>query len=299
MIRGRVLGFLLIAATLLVSPPSSRAQGPPIHTDTPIMLGLEGRGVRSFLKTVRKTRLLSEGSEIEDPINRRATATLVPIIVPYNLATRFQVGVIAPFVRKELGTVSSNATRSGLGDVTLYGKFLVLQRDGRKETFRVAVKGRVKLPTGSEETTLPLGTGSTDLGTNLVAGWVKQRWGLFAEALYTHTTGHNGRKPGELFGFNLAVGYRAIPKVYRTYPAKQLNLYLELNGSTEGRREFEGTVVADSGGSIVYLSPGIQYVGGRRWLVEASWQIPMVDHPNGTQLGTDWTFSLGGRVLIF
>ena len=29
------------------------AIGPPINTDTPITLGLEGRGVRSFVKVVR------------------------------------------------------------------------------------------------------------------------------------------------------------------------------------------------------------------------------------------------------
>ncbi|RMF60289.1 MAG: transporter, partial [Calditrichaeota bacterium] len=49
----------------------------------------------------------------------------------------------------------------------------------------------------------------------------------------------------------------------------------------------------------IFLSPGLQYVGGRRWLIEASVQFPIVNEPNGTQLGTDWTVSLGTRVLLF
>ena len=95
------------------------------------------------------------------------------------------------------------------------------------------------------------------------------------------------------------MGFRLIPGVYTRYPQPILSLYLELNGSVVGHTTVDGVENPNSGGSLLFLSPGIQYVGGRRWLVEASVQVPVIDEPNGTQLGTDWTASLGTRVLIF
>ncbi len=37
------------------------AQGPPINTDTPIMLGVQGRGVRTFVKIIRRDTLFGLG----------------------------------------------------------------------------------------------------------------------------------------------------------------------------------------------------------------------------------------------
>ena len=101
------------------------------------------------------------------------------------------------------------------------------------------------------------------------------------------------------FAYNAAVGYRVRPGVYRRYPQPLLNLYLELNGSIVGHSETNGIRDPDSGGSILFVAPGIQYVGGRRWLVEGSLQFPVINQPNGTQLATSWTASVGTRVLIF
>ena len=42
----------------------------------------------------------------------------------------------------------------------------------------------------------------------------------------------------------------------------------------------------NTGGTVIFLSPGTQFVGGRCWLVEVSFQFP---RPNGLQLGTTWT----------
>ena len=74
--------LLLIAA---VSFKNVQAQGPPIYTGTPILLGLEGGGVRTFGRYISK---------------ENATAYVQPFAIPYNIATKFQVGVIVPFVSK-------------------------------------------------------------------------------------------------------------------------------------------------------------------------------------------------------
>lgn len=291
--------FLLILLVGL-SPVEVGAQGPPINTDTPIMLGLQGRGARTFGKVVRKSTLLQDGKEISDPVDRSVTVWVAPIAVPYNLISdKFQVGVIVPFMNVNFDSRNQQASSSGLGDMRFFAKYLLYQLDRKNETLRVATKAGIKLPTGDEQETPSLGTGSTDYFFTTVAAWIKDRIGIYLEGIYNLNTSEGPVDFGNSVGYNLAFGYRLLPAVYETYPSPQLNGFLEINGTTANKNTMNGQKVNDSGGTTIFLSPGLQYVGGRRWLIEASLQIPIVDEPNGTQLGTEWTVSLGGRVLLF
>lgn len=296
----RCLLFLSTVFLLFIMTPDfSRAQGPPIFTDTPIMLGLEGRGVRTFLQVVRRDGLLQDGEQIPDSLDQSVTTYLYPLIVPVNLRTTTQLGAVVPFLTREVESTAGSMTESGLGDVTIFLKQLLVQVDRKAETFRLAAKASAKLPTGDEDADVPLGSGSFDYGLSAVGGWIKQRWGLYGEAIYFVNTSKGDTDFGNRFGYNAAVGLRLIPTVYEHYPSPQLNLYLELNGNVVQKTEVDDQANPNSGGSRLFVSPGIQYVGGRRWLLEASVQLPIVDEPNGTQLATDWTARIGTRVLIF
>ena len=251
----RLVGSLALMALSLL-PVNGRAQGPPINTDTPIMLGIEGRGVRTFIKAVRMDQLLQDGEEIPDPMDRSVTVFLYPLVVPFNLTPTTQIGVIAPFLTKDLKSNTGGNSQSGFGDATLFLKQLVLQVDRKAETFRVAVKGSAKLPTGDDDSTPPLGSGSVDYGISAVAGWIKSRWGLYGETIYVVNTSSDGADFGNRFAYNAAVGYRLLPSRYTRYPQPQLSLYLELNGSVVSHTEVDGVENPNSGGSILFLSPG-------------------------------------------
>ena len=282
------LSLTFVSIMLLASPASG--QGPPINTDTPILLGLGGAGVRSFAKVTRKSK----------PDND-LTVFVSPVVLPYNVTTEFLVGALFPYFTKDLDNNGTSLTSSGFGDMKLFAKYLLLQIDRPQETLRLLAKGTVKLPTGDEKLGPPLalGTGTTDYAFSAVVGWIKPRVGFYAEGIYSLNTSRGGTEYGDSFGHNLAVGYRLYPTTYKTYPSPQLSAYLELNGVTTGRNEEDGRSVDDSGGTTILLSPGLQYVGGRRWLVESSFQYPIVEKPNGTQLETDFSLSLGVRVLLF
>ena len=288
-----------VVAAVFVAIPAA-AQGPPINTDTPIMLGLQGRGTRTFVKVVRRARLLDHGHEVDDPMGRSTTATVLPFAVPYNFfSDKFQVGLVAPFVNVDLSTIEGEQSNGGIGDIQLFAKYLLYQRDRRNETFRIASKAGVKLPTGDDEGLPALGTGSTDYFVTTVAAWIRGRIGIYGEGIYRINTSNENVDFGDAVSYNVAFGYRLVPAVYETYPSPQLSVYLELNGTTTSTSARGGDTVASSGGTLVFLSPGIQYVGGRRWLIEGSFQYPIVNNPNGTQLATSWTSSFGLRVLLF
>ncbi len=292
-----ILSIILIFAALWAD---SFAQGPPINTDTPIMLGLQGRGIRTFGKISRKATLLKDGEEITDPLDRQVTVWVTPVAVPYNLfKDKFQLGVIVPFMNIDINSNSGDISSSGVGDLRLFAKYLVYQYDRKNKTIRVASKIGVKLPTGDEKDLPALGTGSTDYFFTTVVGWIQGRLGVYLEGIYNINTSKGPVDFGNSVSYNLAFGYRLIPKVYEIYPSPQLNGFLEINGTTTNKNTIGDQRVEDSGGTTIFLTPGIQYVGGRRWLIEASLQYPIVNEPNGTQLGTDWTVSLGTRILLF
>ena len=294
------VGIALVFAASALGAREADAQGPPIHTDTPVMLGLGGRGVRTFAKVVRRGRLFDNGEEIDNPDDREVTIVQLPIVVPYNLfSERLQMGVVVPFAKADSRTTMTTSSSSGLADIRVFGKYLLYQRDRLNETFRVATKAGVEFPSGDGGKTPPLGTDSTDYFVTVVAGWVRRRTGIYGEGIYNVRTSNDTVNLGNSAAYNLAIGFRLTPAVYETYPARQLNLFVELNGTTASRHATSGTPFQDTGGTVVLLSPGVQYVGGRNWLVEGSVQLPIVNQPNGRQLMTSWTSLFGIRVLLF
>ncbi|MFQ5584329.1 MAG: transporter [Calditrichia bacterium] len=291
--------LFLVTITLFIGQ-NCFAQGPPINTDTPIMLGLEGRGIRTFARVTRKAALLQDGKEIKDDKNREVTVGVLPVILPYNLfSDRFQAGIIAPFVSIRTRTTAEDISSSGLGDIRLFGKLLLYQRDRKLETFRVATKVGIKLPTGNKDKSPALGNGSTDYFFTIVAGWIKNRIGIYLEGIYNLNTSKDQVDFGNSFSYNLAFGYRLLPAIYDVYPSPQLNGFLEINGSATAKSNIDNVTNENSGGTTIYLSPGLQYIGGRRWLIETSFQYPVINQPFGIQLAADWSFSLGTRILIF
>jgi len=103
---------------------------------------------------------------------------------------------------------------------------------------------------------------------------------------------------GNQFNYDLALGYRLYPAQYETYREKVVNLYLEVNGRVDGKNEVEGKTDQNSGGHTIFLSPGLQWVLLQNLLVEASVQLPIFEAFNGTQLGNQFTFSVGVRYLL-
>ena len=89
------------------------AQGPPINTDTPILLGLEGGGFRTFGKIV-STDL--------------GKTYVHPFAIPYNVTTNFQIGVIQPFVTR---FPNNGENQSSFGNLSLFAKQMLVQIDAK------------------------------------------------------------------------------------------------------------------------------------------------------------------------
>lgn len=312
--RCRLLPLLATFLTVLVAGGTLRAQGPPINTDTAFVTGLQGAALRSFFFSVRRSGLLQHGRSVFDPLDRKVSVVGLPIVVPYEvLKNRLVVIGGIPILHKELRITPADGIRrelsdTGFGDLFIVGKYQLLQKDNPGKTTRITALGRVKFPTGDDNETdaegdllpapLQLGTGSVDYSAGVIFTHIVRRIGFNADVVYNFNTEANNFTFGDTLRYDVALGYRIIPKVYDVYPAKQLNAYLELNGQFAQRNVAGGITLRDSGGSVVLLSSGIQFIPLGTFLVEASLQIPVVQDLNGTQIKFRPGFNIGFRWLI-
>ena len=124
-----------------------------------------------------------------------------------------------------------------------------------------------------------MGAWQTTIG--LVSGYVTLKYGIYAEVGYNISS---NALPDNLL-YNLAFGYPLLPQ---NYPPKQINLFLELNGN----------LITDNGNNSLFISPGVQYITGKRLLLETGIQLPLVEDVPDTQK-TKFMYTLGVRILLF
>ena len=146
---------------------------------------------------------------------------------------------------------------------------------------------------------LQLGTGSVDTSAGFILTHSVGALGLSGDVIYDINTDSDGFAFGDVLHYDVALGYRILPRIYRTYPAKQINLYVEANGTWSRRDTLQGNPLADSGGPLLLLSPGVQFIPLANFLVEATYQVPVWQGLNGAQLGFDPTLKVGLRWLMY
>lgn len=153
-------------------------------------------------------------------------------------------------------------------------------------------------------------------------------WSFDANALYVLATeGAQDTNLGDRFQYNAALSYRlpgglwgpsgpmragALPepmyhsgpkghthkRTHEEAPAARghaLDLVLELNGEWHARQEIAGVRDANSGGNVVFLSPGLR-LSYERWSGFVSIGVPIVNDLNGLQAEPDWRVLTGVAV---
>ncbi len=304
--------LMLFIALFLIDIESGRAQVLPFNTQTAMATGFDERAVRSFFRVVNKSGLRTGTEAVEDPLDRNVTVLASPIAIPFAVTRHLIPILIVPSMHKQLMTtengVEKEISNTGISDITLNLKYSFWQRDARNKTTRLAAFAGVKFPTGSTDETddsgvplpasLQLGTGSWDFPLGLSFTRSTGRFGINADVFYRIKTEHEAISFGNQFNYDLAFGYRLYPAQYETFREKVINLYLEVNGTVNGKNEVDGETAENSGGHTIFLSPGLQWVPLQNLLVEASVQLPVFEDFNGTQLGNNFTFSAGVRYLL-
>ena len=112
-----------------------------------------------------------------------------------------------------------------------------------------------------------------------------------ASTVYTITSeGAQDTDLGDIFSYNFALSYRLFGEKGLSYeaPTFAFDTILEFNGEWRDKEETRNTEDDNSGGNIVYISPGLRFTAGSNVSVGASFGIPIVQDTNGDQVEPDY-----------
>jgi hypothetical protein len=199
----------------------------------------------------------------------------------------------------------------GLGDVTLFGQYRVLEHSAGHH---LSLLAGLKTPTGRTnlrsrqglrlETDLQPGSGSWDGLLGLAYTRLLGRVSLDGSVLYTIASeGAQRTNLGDVFAFDAAVTYRVQGEPRHAHqhghdhqrdhdhdhpaasgPDLAWDVMLELNGEWRDQEHIDGALNGNSGGTVLYLSPGLRLTVARRVSFGLSVGVPLVTDLQGDQV---------------
>ncbi|MGR9012568.1 MAG: transporter [Gammaproteobacteria bacterium] len=220
------------------------------------------------------------------------------IKVPYVLRS----GVRSPNLDEGSNAIDKLGAPHGFGDVSFFTQYRFFHSADNLN--HAAVTVGLKAPTGETaltnnqgtlfETHHQPGSGSWNPSAGVSFTRLMGSFSFDTNVLYTVATkGAQGTDMGDNFGYNLALSYAFGAPARNAFFAASNNApwtaVLELNGERQDRQKFStGLYDRNSGGNIVFISPGIRYSGGKHWNTALSIGTPIVKDLNGYQTTPDY-----------
>ncbi len=231
-------------------------------------------------------------------LNRNLIAT-----IDYTQDSDNGISIQLPFVKRDHEHIHNHHGAKldeswhfdGIGDMRVVGR----HRFAGEQAVAHGILFGVKLPTGSTDKTdtsnavaersLQPGSGTTDLILGAFAGMLEllgeTPTRLFAQAqVQAPVNQSDGYRPGNKYSADIGIVYPADAPV---------SGMLQLNLSVKDRDRGPEGEPADSGGSFVWLSPGVSYAVSRETQIYGFLQLPLYQHVNGVQLTANWTLAAG------
>ena len=252
-----------------------------------------GRG-----EIVLRQQLLSSQSSSESGIDVRRRETNLVSTIAYGVTPKLTVFGNLALTDRSLNSPLSRQADSGLADTRVLARYTIFRNDNLGTTFRIAPFTGIELATGSNQETdnlgslpasIQTGSGSNDYFIGTVLTYNKINWGIDAQIQYQQ----NGSDSGFRFGDTIQVDL-SFRKLLAPRSKYFLNGLIEFNFVDTKRNSSNGLKNNDSGGTNLFLSPGIQYVT-QKWIIESALQIPILDSQNGNALVPDYSARIGFR----
>jgi hypothetical protein len=150
--------------------------------------------------------------------------------------------------------------------------------------------GGLRLPQSMQ-----LGSGSLDAILGFAFTRVAGRWLFNSDLIGKFNSEANGFRFGNSYRFDMGAQFRLIPVKYVSFTQTTVNLVLEVNTIYSEKNSAAGVSVYDSGGTKVFLAPGIQVLVNESLLFESAVQIPLLLELPGSQFEENYRFILGLR----
>lgn len=293
LVRGCVVLALYAVMGTVGSAPITFNTALPVHEDGWVL---------------REQLVFNENSSDPSPANRDMRVPGAVSVLGYGATRDFVLFGILPYSDKRLdmdtGGQRIKRNDRGFGDLTLIGRYTAYQGDAPRRTFRLAPFLGVKAPTGSNNARdasgrLPppvqLGSGSWDLLGGVVATYQTLDFQVDGQLSYKANREANGFRFGDVTELDASLQYRLWPQITGSGVPAFLYGVLEVNLIHAEKNRIGGVADPNSGGTTLFVSPGLQYVT-KKWILEAGVQFPVVQNLNGTALKNDYILNAGFRI---
>lgn len=253
---------------------------------------------------VKYTRRSGDPSAADTTIN----SLLIPTSASYGLTDRWSIQAYYPIVYNDIGRnvdgVKIHQHAAGPGDLKLYGRYLFWKDNTRGQVKRAGLISGMEFPTGATGQNdhgkilrdYQPGKGSWNPSAGANVTWETFRHELDGKIMYTWNTEGHGYEFGDELTHDLNYQMRIWP--WKLPEGGGLPSYLlagvEANGIWERKHRSSGRRIHDTGGYTLFLSPSLQVIG-RRFIWEASIQLPVIQELNGEQPKTRFVLNGGIR----
>ena len=195
-----------------------------------------------------------------------------------------------------VGSDESYADRnSGLSDIRILGRYKFFSN----EEFSCAFSAGLKLPTGSTSAKniegeqlnphLQLGTGSVDPIFGLLAYYTTDQYSItLGGLLIMPSEGAEQYQFGSNLNIDATLRYSILDLGSSTFFA-----CLALMGETHSAEKQHSIEVSNTGGTTLFLSPGVRCLVNSSLAIEAGFDYPFYHDLRGSQLGESYRFSGG------
>jgi hypothetical protein len=228
----------------------------------------------------------------------------------YTPTSTLQLEAQLPFTHTSFKDGLQSGSRQGFGNLVLWGKYRfyrTLETWGDKQA---AVRLGVELPTGKKDAPevaeLNAPAFVRQQLTPIHNGWAAHLDTSYSQARHRLIYGANvegtlraerdGYRLGHEIRLNTDLEYVLLPLRYRS-PTKELFVIFESTYFHRGEARVGGAKVIGSKSDEMYLAPGLQYVASQRFILEASYQLPVMRNTGALVLRTDSNFLFGVRYL--
>jgi hypothetical protein len=297
----------------------------PIITQTGITLpqGMIATGlITQFTQfnNVSASRLLAVSNAAVDDahgdVHSTKTLTIPSVFAAIGVTDDLTLGVRLPYVRRdgllsaEEGEVANLGNPDGFGGVSVFGQYRFFHSEDNLNHLSLVVA--LKTASGAthvrangellEAHNQPSG-GSWNPAVGFSFTRAMGKLSFDSSVLYTvATTGTQKTDLGDIFDYNFALSYAlsgvARDALFASSNKSNSTAVLELNGSWQDRLKSGGMTNPNSGGSIVYISPGIRYSGGSNWNTALSIGTPIVKETNGFQTDPDYRITFRFVIVL-
>ena len=231
--------------------------------------------------------------------------------VSYTPSPRVQLEVEVPVARTSFDDGVRSDSGTGLGNVTLWTKYRFFRKVKTYGDRQASARFGLELPTGKKD-----GPPSTQVNapafvrqqlTPISGGWSPHFDLSFSQAGGRIIFGGNaeailrserdGFRMGHEVRVNTDLEYVLLPRRYDV-PGGELFVILETTFLHRGTGRLASAKVSGSNSTEYYVAPGLQYAAATQFVIEGSYQFPLVRNTGPLVLRTDRNILVGVRYLF-